>query len=160
MKKLLALTLTAAFAFVAAPTKDAEARKRTCKARYTYKGKTTRWYNLGKVGGFLRNKKKKCLRRAKARLGRYAKQLFRKSSRLCGKRFRIWIDTQVASKRNSRDGYGYVSHGGYRCKRICRNRYRKAASCKMPRGLRVAKPYTIRGGYLYRYYRVCRWRIY
>ena len=177
--KRIALVFTALVFGLTMFAATASAKKRSCKARYTLGSKTTPFYYLGKVGGFFKNKKKACLRLATARAGVYAKRLFTKSTALCGKRYTVYIDTEVDGKKNSRDGRVTVVNGGYTCKfvcacprgwklsgRYCLRAYRvKASSCKLPAGVRVYAPYSIVGGYLYRTVvrRIgakCGWRIY
>ncbi|TNE45336.1 MAG: hypothetical protein EP343_27370 [Deltaproteobacteria bacterium] len=159
MKKFLVALLGASFVFLAFGMNNAEAKRRGCYARYTYGSKTTAWYNLGKVGGFFKNKKKACLSRAKSYMSRYVKQLFTKSTALCGKKFKVWVDTEVDGKRNSRDGWGYAVNGGYYCKKVCTTKYVKISSCKIPTYVRTYAPYYNRGGYIYKKVTSCSWTI-
>ena len=177
--KRIALVFTALVFGLTMFAATASAKRRGCKARYTLGSKTTPFYSLGNVGGFFRNKKKLCLNRATSYAPRYVKSLFTKSTALCGKKYTVYIDTEVDGKKNSRDGRVTVANGGYTCKyscvcptggklsgRYCLRAYRvKASSCKLPAGVRVYAPYSIIGGYLYttvvrRIGAKCGWKIY
>ena len=177
--KRIALVFTALVFGLTMFAATASAKKRSCKARYTLGSKTTPFYYLGKVGGFFKNKKKACLRLATARAGVYAKRLFTKSTALCGKRYTVYIDTEVDGKKNSRDGRVTVVNGGYTCKYVCacprgyrlagrvcyKTSFEKVSSCKLPTNARFYPPYYNRGGYLYKAYTSrtaakCGWRIY
>jgi len=172
MKRFFLLAISACFVFVGM-TDNAEAKKRDCYANYcNYTGRTcTGWKKLGKVGGFLANKKKKCLSLAKSRAASYAKAyLYKKSTAWCGKRLRVYTDSQVQGKRNSRDGSVYLTNGGWSCSKYyyCPRGYSRvgtycytyryvkyrclAGSCTYPgvrNGTRVG-PYTFINGKLYK----------
>lgn len=174
MKKLLMLLIAASFVFVGT---NAMARKRACKAMMFIAGKkSSPWTYLGKVGGFLRNKKRLCKNKANAWVARsgaaFARSAVRKSNAVCGKRVKVEFNTEVSGKRNSRDGYRYFNHYGYSCTyvrpacycprgytlrgRTCIRVIAKtvlASKCPLPRDLRVYPPYYNRGGRLYKVYR-------
>jgi len=92
------------------PIYPAYSSPRGCSANFTVGNKTSGFIELGDVGGFLANKKQKCLEKAKAyglRNLRYQTfgltgQQVCASSNQGG--IQVYIDTDVEGKRNSRDG--------------------------------------------------------
>ncbi len=97
-------------ACVFSPVYPAYSRPRGCSASFTVGNVTTNFIELGDVGGFLANKKQKCLEKAKnygSRNLRYetfgftGQQVCNYSS---GGGIAVYVDTIVDGKRNSRDG--------------------------------------------------------
>ena len=89
------------------------AKPRTCEVKYANGNQTTNWINLGQVGGTLVNKKKKCKELAK-RQCRRALPLVKRTTPVKSPAFqsicaagkkRVYFDTKVENKKNSRDGY-------------------------------------------------------
>lgn len=184
MKKLILLIAAASFVLVGFAS-TASARWRYCKANYTVNSRNyTGWKNLGKVGGFPRNKKVLCRRKAVAYASRYIKAVLPKTASYCGRRIRWYADTNVQGKRNSKDVSGYLNYNSYyacymhcHCRpgyrlvgRMCKRAYKSmclAGPC-VYRGLPNGRYglYTARGGRLYRtcvkYHVVkafCHWKI-
>ena len=101
---------TVAATFLVSNT-PAYARRRNCEAQFLMNGKVVKgWTDLGKVGGFLANKKKKCRERARnyARNNIKYNQVGLTEEQVCknyGKAggVTIYVDTKVEGKRNSRD---------------------------------------------------------
>jgi len=97
-------------ACMVSPIYPAYSSPRGCSANFTANNKTFGFIELGDVGGFLANKKQKCLEKAKAygaRNLRYQTFGFT-GSQVCASLdqggIQVYIDTDVEGKRNSRDG--------------------------------------------------------
>jgi hypothetical protein len=88
------------------------AKKRDCYAKFTANNKTTpdgeTWVELEDVGGFLSNKKEKCLQQAKDHLSKNLTFITFgfTGQEICdqGGKVQVYIDTKVENKVNSRDG--------------------------------------------------------
>uniref|UniRef100_A0A0C1N1P0 Uncharacterized protein n=1 Tax=Tolypothrix bouteillei VB521301 TaxID=1479485 RepID=A0A0C1N1P0_9CYAN len=114
----LALTafLLGSTAYVIANTATPSyARERECLGKFTVNGETTNWISMGEVGGFLKNKKKKC----KEKTEKYSERNLtlkdfesanseEMKQRVCELEniggVEVYFDTQVEGKINSRDG--------------------------------------------------------
>lgn len=117
-------TIAAPFVISNAP---AYAKRRNCEAQFLINGQVVKgWTDLGRVGGFLANKKKKCKERAKnyARNNIKYNQVGLTPQQVCDKYgaaggATIYFDTEVDGKRNSRDGTVKSWLGLKGCESIC-----------------------------------------
>lgn len=103
------LFLLLLIACIFSPAYPAYSSPKGCSASFTANNETTEFIELGDVGGFLANKKKKCLEKAIA----YGSSKLRYEDfgytgpdvcKYSENGIPVYVDTDVDGKRNSRDG--------------------------------------------------------